>query len=152
MSPIIQFKCRTCDAEISTPPEDATEVVCPSCKKEQPVRIPATLRESRNIQTCISCGHSDFYVQKDFNRRLGVVIVAIGVLASTYFFERRQPFYAMASLVVTALIDLVIYSVVGLVSVCYSCHAVYRGFNRNPEHEAFDLKKLEKYGGRSPRW
>ena len=32
-----------------------------------------------------------------------------------------------------------------------SDHAVYRGFDRNPEHESFDLKKLEKYGGRAPR-
>jgi hypothetical protein len=53
---------------------------------------------------------------------------------------------------VTAIIDLVIYSIVGLVAVCYSCHAIYRGFERNPDHEPFDLKKLEKFGGRTPRF
>lgn len=58
---------------------------------------------------------------------------------------------AMAALAGTAVIDLLVYVLVGDVTVCYSCHALYRGFERNPEHEAFDLKKLEKYGGRTPR-
>jgi hypothetical protein len=49
------------------------------------------------------------------------------------------------------LVDLLAYFLVKDVTVCYSCHALYRGFLRNPEHEAFDLKKLEKYGGRTPR-
>jgi hypothetical protein len=100
----------------------------------------------------VACGHEDFYVQKDFNRQLGLIIVGIGIFSSTYFFDHREPFYAMGSLVVTALIDLIIYSLVGFVTVCYSCHAVYRGFNRNPQHEPFDLKKLEKFGGRTPRF
>jgi len=100
----------------------------------------------------MACGHSDLYIQKDFNRQLGVLIVGAGVLASTYFFYRRAPLEAMASLVITALIDLVIYALVRTVTVCYSCHAIYRGFERNPEHEPFDLKKLEKFGGRTPRF
>ncbi len=104
------------------------------------------------MTSCVACGHEDLYVQKDFNRQIGVGIVSVGILFSTYFFHYRQPVYAMGSLVVTALIDLIIYSLVGVVTVCYSCHAIYRGFERNSEHEAFDLKKLEKYGGRSPRF
>ena len=57
----------------------------------------------------------------------------------------------MGALGMTALVDFVAYRFVREVTVCYSCHTIYRGFNRNPEHEAFDLKKLEKYGGRTPR-
>jgi hypothetical protein len=57
----------------------------------------------------------------------------------------------MGALALTALVDFVAYSLVREVTVCYSCHAIYRGFKRNPEHEPFDLKKLEKYGGRTPR-
>jgi hypothetical protein len=91
-------------------------------------------------------------VQKDFNRQLGVAIVGIGIIASTYFFSRGNPMLAMACLVATAAVDLLIYTLVGLVTVCYACHAIYRGFERNVEHEVFDLKKLEKYGGRPPRF
>jgi hypothetical protein len=106
----------------------------------------------RNIvTTCVSCGHDTLYVQKDFNRHVGVAIVGLGILASIYFFGRGQPLLAMAALGVTAVVDLLAYFLVREVTVCYCCHAVYRGFRRNPEHEPFDLKKLEKYGGRTPR-
>ena len=100
---------------------------------------------------CVSCGHDALYVQKDFNRRVGMAIVGLGIVASVYFLANGQPMFAMASLGVTALLDLLAYFFVREVTVCYSCHAIYRGFNRNPEHEPFDLKKLEKYGGRTPR-
>jgi hypothetical protein len=107
---------------------------------------------SRNTVTvCVSCGHDTFYVQKDFNRRFGVAIVGLGIAASVYFFARSQPFLAMAALGLTAVVDFVAYFLVREVTVCYACHTVYRGFHRNPEHEPFDLKKLEKYGGRTPR-
>ncbi len=146
------FTCRACEAEITLGAEPVSDVACPACGKRQEVRIPPSLFPSKTVSTCISCGHGDLYIQKDFNRQLGLIIVGIGVLSSTYFFNHVQPFYAMGALVITALVDLVIYSMVGFVTVCYSCHAVYRGFNRNPEHEPFDLKKLEKFGGRTPRF
>jgi Zn ribbon nucleic-acid-binding protein len=149
---IIQFKCRACDGEITVDAEPASQAICPDCRKPQEVRIPPSLQQDKKVTTCVACGHDDLYLQKDFNRQVGVVIVGIGVLFSTFFFSRREPFYAMASLVVTAIIDLVIYSLVGMVTVCYSCHAIYRGFERNPAHEPFDLKKLEKFGGRTPRF
>jgi len=103
------------------------------------------------VTTCVSCGHDAFYVQKDFNRNVGIAIVGLGITSSIYFFARSQPLLAMAALALTALVDLLAYHFVRDVTVCYSCHAIYRGFNRNPEHEPFDLKKLEKYGGRAAR-
>jgi hypothetical protein len=80
-----------------------------------------------------------------------LAIVVVGIAASFYFFARNQPMFAIGMLGLTALIDFLAYALVRDVTVCYACHAVYRGFSRNPEHEPFDLKKLEKYGGRTPR-
>jgi len=100
----------------------------------------------------VSCGHDALYVQRDFNRTLGLAIVIVGSLLSVVFFYRSEPLYAMLALVAMAIADLLIYLVVGEVTVCYACHAVYRGFERNPRHRPFDLKNLEKYGGREPRF
>ncbi len=110
-----------------------------------------SIMERDIVTTCTSCGHDTLYVQKDFNRRVGMAIVGLGIAISVYFFARSQPLFAMAALGVTAFVDFLAYFLVGEVTVCYSCHAIYRGFKRNPEHEPFDLKKLEKYGGRAPR-
>jgi hypothetical protein len=110
-----------------------------------------SIRDRDTVTACVSCGHDALYVQKDFNRQVGLVIVTAGIAASIYFFARSQPVFAMAALGLTAVVDFLLYLFVGEVTVCYSCHAIYRGFHRNPEHEPFDLKKLEKYGGRTPR-
>lgn len=103
------------------------------------------------VTVCAACGHDMFYIQKDFNRTLGLVVVAAGVSVSVYFLSRGEPMWAMGSLFLMAIADLLVYRMIGEVTVCYTCHSIYRGFERNPEHEPFDLKKLEKYGGRDPR-
>jgi hypothetical protein len=151
MAEIIQFKCRACDAEISIKPGVMEQISCPRCHQEQNVQIGEKLLRDKLVTTCVSCGHDTLYIQKDFNRSLGMAIVTAGVLLSVYFFARGQAMYAMACLGGTALIDFFAHRFVGDVTVCYSCHAIYRGFQKNPEHEPFDLKKLEKYGGRTPR-
>jgi hypothetical protein len=124
---------------------------CPACGAALPLFLNDSISTQRIVTVCASCGHDALYLQKDFNRRTGLAIVAIGIAASVYFFAVARPIAAMAALGLTALVDFLAHFLVREVTVCYSCHAIYRGFNRNPEHEPFDLKKLEKYGGRTPR-
>ena len=151
MVPIIHFKCRACEAEVLLSPSETGRITCPHCKQSIEVFMNASILNRSVVTACVSCRHDAFYVQKDFNRQLGLVIVGLGIATSVYFLARGLPMYAMAALGLTALVDFLAYSVVRNVTVCYACHALYRGFEANPEHEPFDLKKLEKYGGRTPR-
>ena len=151
MTPIIHFKCRACDEDLSFAPASADRFTCSHCKADLPLFMNDSVVNRSIVTVCVSCGHDTLYVQKDFNRRVGMAIVVVGIAASIFFFARSQPLYAMAALGFTAVVDFLAYFFVGEVTVCYACHAVYRGFMRNPEHEPFDLKKLEKYGGRTPR-
>jgi len=151
MAPIIHFKCKACEGEVAIGPSGAGRVRCPHCNADHLVVFVNDSIDRRIVTTCVSCGHDTLYVQKDFNRQAGVAIVGLGTAVSIYFFARREPVFAMPALAVTALVDFLAYLLVGEVTVCYSCHAIYRGFKRNPEHGPFDLKKLEKYGGRTPR-
>ena len=41
-----------------------------------------------------------------------------------------------------------IYTVLPEITVCYRCQAHFRGFRRNPAHQAFDLHVAEQYGPR----
>jgi hypothetical protein len=133
------------------PPSGAESVACPHCHANLPLFMNESILSRNIVTTCVSCGHDALYVQRDFNRQVGLAIVGFGIAASIYFFARSQPIVAMGVLGLTALVDFLAYMLVPEVTVCYSCHAVYRGFRRNAEHEPFDLKKLEKYGGRTPR-
>lgn len=151
MTALIHFKCRACDKDLSIPTSPAKSVKCPHCGVELPLFMSDSILGQGIVTTCVSCGHDALYVQKDFSRQAGIAIVGLGIALSIFFFARSQPVFAMASLGLTALVDFLAYYFVGEVTVCYSCHAIYRGFKRHPEHEPFDLKKLEKYGGRTPR-
>ena len=152
MAPIIHFKCRACEAEAQISPSRTERIRCPRCGEDLNLSIDDSILDRNVVTNCVSCGHDALYLQKDFNRQLGMAIVGLGIGISIYLFARNQPLYAMSSLGVTAGVDFLAYFLVGEVTVCYSCHAIYRGFKRNPEHEPFDLKKLEKYGGRTPRF
>jgi|SRR5436309_7623640 len=152
MSRIILLGCRGCEGEIRFSPTNVDRVQCPHCQTLVPVRVDDSLLQTGAVRNCAGCGHDTLYIQKDFNRTLGLGVVVIGSLASVFFFARGEPLHAMLALGVMALVDWLIYSLVGDVTVCYACHAVYRGFQRNPEHQPFDLKNLEKYGGREPRF
>jgi Zn ribbon nucleic-acid-binding protein len=153
MSQIILTKCRDCESEIVFTPDLAGGLPhCPGCKKPVPLRMDASIRENGFVRNCVSCGHDTLYIQKDFNRNLGVAIVVVGSLAALFFFSRSEPLTGFLALFVAAGVDFIIYSVVGDVTVCYSCHTIYRGFPKNPDHGPFELKDLEKYGGRDPRF
>jgi hypothetical protein len=86
--------------------------------------VDPALENEHFVRNCVGCGHDTLYVQKDFNRNLGVAIVVIGSLAALYFFSKSQPLPAMLALFVSAGVDLVIYKLVGEVTVCYACHAI----------------------------
>ena len=153
MLQIILTKCRQCESEIVfTPALESGIPKCPRCQAPVPLRSDPSIRDNGFVKNCVTCGHDTLYIQKDFNRNLGVAIVVVGSLASLFFFSRSQPLWGMLALFVSAGVDFIIYSLVGEVTVCYSCHTVYRGFPKNPEHGPFELKDLEKYGGRDPRF
>lgn len=150
---IISTKCRSCESEITFAPSQVEKGLnCEHCRGKVPLRMDPSIQANGFVTRCVACGHDTLYIQKDFNRNLGVGIVVVGCLAALFFFSRSQPLLGMLALVAASGIDLLLYSLVGDVTVCYACHTIYRGFARNPSHSTFELKDLEKYGGRDPRF
>src|SRR6187431_1608883 len=113
MSGIILMQCRACDSEVSFNPAEAGSLACPRCKKPIPLRVDKSIYENHTVHTCVACGHDNLYIQKDFNRTIGIAIVVVGCLTSVFFLSRTQPLYAMVSLGVTAAIDYILYRMVG---------------------------------------
>jgi hypothetical protein len=94
------------------------------------------------VDRCPACGGEQLYVQRDFNQKAGLLIVILGAVLAPF-----TPYYA--SLFAAALLDALLYAVLPEISVCYRCQAHFRGFLRNPKHQAFDLHLAEQYGSRS---
>ena len=98
------------------------------------------------LTSCPNCGCADLFVRKDFPQKLGLAIVVVAALAFLALAARPQNFYLGALvLVVAALVDAIIYMLVGKVTVCYRCRAEFRGVPINPKHEGFELATAEKY-------
>lgn len=140
--PEIAFACPRCGAEATCGLDGAGR--CAACGAETALDLPPALRNDRLVDRCAACGGPQLYVQRDFNQRAGLAIVIVGAALAPF-----TPYYS--SLVVAALVDAVLYAVLPEITVCYRCSAHYRGFARNPRHEAFDLHIAEQYHVRAPR-
>jgi hypothetical protein len=139
--PTVAFACESCGRAIFVPAGTTKEDDgCPGCGIRHPLRLdPAALQR---LTRCQCCGLERLYVQKDFNRKLGLAVFAVAALLSV-------PTWGV-SLLVATILDLVLYRLVGDVTICYGCAAQHRGFPVNPDHQAFDLHVAEQVD-RQPR-
>jgi hypothetical protein len=134
--PQIAFACSGCRAEVAAAPgEPAT---CARCGAVTALAVPESLRRGEAVDVCPACGGRNLYVQRDFNQKAGLAVVIAGAALAPF-----TPFYS--SLFAAAAIDAVLYAMLPEITVCYRCHAHFRGFARNPKHEAFDLHLAEQY-------
>ena len=85
------------------------------------------------------------YVQKDFNRSLGVAIFAAGAVVSLVLYGFDLIWQAMAVLLGCALVDAVLYRLLSEVTICYKCHAQYREVTPHPANAPFELGLAEKF-------
>ena len=136
-APEIAFACPACGSEACAGLDGRAR--CARCGGETTLPVSASLRDERVVDTCPACQGKQLYVQRDFNQRAGLAIVVVGALLAPF-----TPFYS--SLLVAAAIDAALYALLPEITVCYRCQAHFRGFARNPAHQAFDLHTAEQYG------
>jgi hypothetical protein len=122
---------------------DVSELGCSNCGQQ--VKIPAGAISGGQIHRCLVCPSTELYARKDFPQRLGVALVVIGFVGSSIAWANYQVLWTFAILFATALIDLVLYIVMGESLTCYRCHAQYRGFEQIERHGGFDLETHERY-------
>ena len=137
--PEIAFTCSACGKEACAGLDGRGH--CASCHGETALELSPSLRDERLVDVCPACGGKQLYVQRDFNQRAGLAIVALGAALAPF-----TPYYS--SLIVAALIDAALYAMLPEIAVCYRCQAHFRGFLRNPAHEAYDLHLAEQYDPR----
>ncbi len=144
----IRYHCPTdgCVAIIEYEPLEScgATMECPRCHIHHRMRVTNSMRDRQLVDQCAVCGGGELFVRKDFPQRLGVGIVVVFGLAAVYAFT-FSVLVAWSILAAAALIDLLIYAVIGRVTTCYACRAEYRKCPLNADHEGFDLATSEKY-------
>src|SRR5437667_7198129 len=104
------------------------ELRCPSCQQTVPLQISERMRRDNVVDRCAVCDCHKVYVQKDFNRTLGISIFAAGAtlfLICAWFNRLVEGTLVWAVFVVA---DALLYKFLPDVTICYKCHAQYRGF------------------------
>jgi len=132
-------KCPSCDAGLPVEASDAaTAIKCGRCGREIPIEVSEQVRSDTAVDRCPVCGGGDFYIRKDFDPKIGLTVVVIGALVSAVFYWFGLDLIAYGILGGAALIDLVVYGRLKDLTICYRCHAEFRGsYPRTAS--AFDL-------------
>ena len=121
-------KCPKCDAGLPVDAADApASIKCGRCGRDIPLDISAAVKGDTAVDRCPVCSGSDFYIRKDFDPTIGVAVVAAGAIVSAIFYFFNRDFIAYGILAAIALIDLVVYTRLKSVTVCYRCHSEFRG-------------------------
>ena len=140
----VTYHCPGCHQSVREPVSaESTALDCPNC--HQQIAIPAKAITGGRIHQCLVCPSIDLYARKDFPQRLGVALVVVGFIGSSIAWANYRVFWTFAILFATALIDLLLYVVMGESLTCYRCGAQYRGFEDIELHGGFDLETHEKY-------
>ena len=145
----ITFLCRQCDrpARIEIL-DESQDFGCPHCERRYEWR---THFQDDRLDGCPVCGCRELYVRKNFSQRLGVAIVALGVLLSSIAWGYHLLFVTYGILFATALVDVILYFAVGNMLQCYRCQAEYRGLPALEDHEPFALETHERFRQQTAR-
>ncbi len=138
--PSIHFLCTECEQRVAREAGESPRP-CEHCCASTLVVAPP---EGAIITRCAACTHDQLYFQKDFNRRTGVALVAVGAVF--------VPWTYGISLLAVTILDYIVWRVVKDVIVCYECQAVHRAYPASPELKPFDLVIHDRhvYGAAPP--
>ncbi|MDZ4657225.1 MAG: hypothetical protein SH868_06555 [Bythopirellula sp.] len=140
----ITYACPACEAGTRSHFDATTRhLKCNACGQE--LAVPDAAVQSDRVQRCLVCPSTDLFVRKDFPQRVGVLIVAVGIIGSSIAWYHADLLWTFGILFATALIDVLLYTFVGDALMCYRCQAQYRGVAEMDAHGLFDLETHERH-------
>lgn len=126
----VQITCPSCKSSIEVLPNHlAAKVECDVCKHVVDVKF-SQEHEQGNLKECPVCSRMDFYKQKDFNRKIGVMLFVIAAILSIWTYG--------LSLVALYLVDLFLFRKLSIVAICYKCQTNFRKVTNITEIRDFD--------------
>ena len=116
---------------------------CEACRIDYPIKIDRIGDGTSPLDVCPRCDSGQFYVQKDFNRNLGLLLTILSAFVVYLIFGLTWK--SLVGLLVIAAADAILHRILPQITICYRCKTIYRGFPIHPDHRAFDLHIGEHY-------
>jgi hypothetical protein len=123
---------------------DSGEFACARCGRRYEARAAASLGPA-GVERCAFCGNRAFFLQKDFDQRLGCLFMALSLGASLFVGWKFGWIWFTPVLLATVLVDWIVAARVRPVTICYRCDAEYRDVALNPRHRGYDPHVAERY-------
>jgi hypothetical protein len=126
----VQITCTNCGSSIEVlASQEAHKVSCDICQHVMDVKFSPD-HEQGNLKNCPICSRQDFYKQKDFNRKIGVLLFIVAAGLSIYTYGLSLP--------AAWLIDVYLVKRLSTVAVCYKCQTIFRKVKNLAEIRDFD--------------
>lgn len=126
-----QITCPQCSSsvEVYLNNEQTTEAICGVCEKVVPIVV--TLDHTHDeLKSCAVCQSTNFYQQKDFNRKIGVALFVVAAILSIWTYG--------LSFIAFWLVDVFLFKKLGSIVICYKCETIYRKVKNLNEINDFD--------------
>jgi hypothetical protein len=135
--------CPDCMTSREHDDADSGSFACPGCGRTYDVRGRAL--GPRGVERCAFCGNRAFFLQKDFDQRIGCLIMGVSLAAAFWVGWRFGWIWFTPVLLATVVIDWIVAARIHPVTICYRCDAEYRDVPIHPRHRGYDPHIAERY-------
>lgn len=126
----VEITCPECGSGINVYPSvEAASANCDVCSHTISTKFNQDHVEGR-LCDCPVCERKDFFQQKDFSRKIGVLLF---VIAACFV-----PWTYGISLIILWLVDLFLFRRIPNVAICYKCQTNFRGLSNLKEIPQFN--------------
>ena len=139
--------CTVCLKSREHAETESGEFACAHCGETYPARFEGS-RGENGLERCVFCGNRAFFLQKDFDQRLGCVFLAVSLATALWVGWRFGWIWFTPVLLATVVIDWIVAARIRPVTICYRCDAEYRDMAVNPRHRGYDPHVAERYATR----
>lgn len=136
--------CPSCLQSREHGASEGGEFTCAKCGALYAIRSESIVAGAP-IERCAFCGNRAFFVQKDFDQRLGCLLMAVSLGVALFAGWKFGWIWFTPVLLASVLVDWVVARRIGAVTICYRCDAEYRDLPLNPRHRGYDPHVAERY-------
>lgn len=138
---------RYCDECMTTADFAGVETgdfACESCRRPFSVSFDGSVGPE-GVERCAFCGKRAFFLQKDFDQRLGCLFLAVSLGMALFVGAKFGWIWFTPALLATVVVDWIVAARIHPVTICYRCDAEYRDVPKNPRHRAYDPHVAERF-------
>jgi hypothetical protein len=136
--------CADCLTSREHGAQDSGDFTCEKCGKGYSARSEG-IQDAEGVTQCAFCGGHAFFLQKDFDQRLGCLAMAVSLAAALFVGWRAGWIWFTPVLLASVVVDWIVAARIKPVTICYRCDAEYRDVPVHPRHKGYDPHVAERY-------